>query len=345
MAPNIVGMCGFDTYATADLTKFFPTTIGNTVIETTITPFTTGRSIALGDSSNFATRPLPAATTKLALTFYIRVSTNLGLGPLIVRGNDSSTAQTTLFINSLGFAEFRRGDHTGTLLATSATQIMMVDAWYHMEVKFTCTTSSSAGDCQLWVNGVLALSLGGSLSTRNTSNTQYTHFTVSRTTTNSYMDDLIVYDWASGDAPPIGQYRISTLQPSGNGNNSDFQGSDGNSTDNYALMNGTPIATATYVGSATPGAVDTYAMGDLATTPSSILAVQISNIVTKTDAGARTARNVVRSGTTNYTGADYAPGVTTYTQMSDIYYTNPDTAAAWDATGVNAMQAGITVQA
>lgn len=59
--------------------------------------------------------------------------------------------------------------------------------------------------------------------------------------------------------------------PGGNGNSSQWVGSDGNSTDNYALVNDT--SDATYVESNVDNNKDTYAYGNMASSSGTILGV------------------------------------------------------------------------
>ena len=336
MAYNIVAMASFDNYASADLPDFFSQQC-NSSIDSTNTPFNSGRSCNVVSGT---VRALPATTTKLGITCYCNLRSGIGNGGLILYGYDGATRQTQIQFNNAGCAEIYRGD--GTLLATSTKQVVFPFVWHHIEAKFTCTTSSSANDCQVWVDGVLAVSLGSSLSTRNTSNTQYTAFGIGSNVGGTSLDDLIVYDWSSGSAPPMGFNRVYSLSPSGNGTTNNFLGSDADSTNNYLLVNSVPFNTATYTGSSNPGDLDLYAMANLPTTPT-ITAVQVNNLMEKTDAGARVGRNVIRSGTTNYTGADCTL-TPSYQQFFDVYLTDPDTTSTWTASGVNAIEAGVKVQ-
>lgn len=59
----------------------------------------------------------------------------------------------------------------------------------------------------------------------------------------------------------MGNEYIATIVPIGNGSNSDFTGSDGNSTDNYQLVDEVPADTADYVYASASGDTDTYTMG------------------------------------------------------------------------------------
>ena len=99
----------------------------------------------------------------------------------------------------------------------------------------------------------------------------------------------------SGDTP-LGDIVIETLYPNGNGNANQFVGSDGDSTNNYLLVNetGAPV-TSSYVADSTSGHQDMYALTDLVTSAGTVLGVCHSAYLAKTDAvNARQAKIVNR---------------------------------------------------
>ncbi|MCC6615501.1 MAG: hypothetical protein IT320_18655 [Anaerolineae bacterium] len=79
-----------------------------------------------------------------------------------------------------------------------------------------------------------------------------------------YYDDIAVNTADAGaDGSWPGDGKILALWPNGNGTQNDFTGSDGDSTNNYQLINTPWVATdTTYVESATAGATDLYAIAD-----------------------------------------------------------------------------------
>jgi hypothetical protein len=143
----------------------------------------------------------------------------------------------------------------------------------------------------------------------------------------------------------LGHYRFGCLDADGNGNQSDFNGSDGNQTDNYLLIDDgfTPDDSTTYVESATVNDVDTYSMDDLPTPALSIIAVCPVIRAVKTDAGTRALTAVIRSGGADYDGAVEQFLSTSYAGYREAFLVDPDTAAAWDEAGVNAMEVGMKV--
>jgi len=151
----------------------------------------------------------------------------------------------------------------------------------------------------------------------------------------------------AGPAPHntfLGHIRFGTVAPIGDGNSSQLVGSDADSVNNYLLVDDgfNHDSDSTYVESPTVGEQDTYAMGNLPTTPLTILAVCPLIIAKKTDAGTRAIVPVIRSGGTDYEGTDAYLG-TSYDVYREAFIEDPATAAAWTESGVNAIEVGVKV--
>ena len=96
------------------------------------------------------------------------------------------------------------------------------------------------------------------------------------------------------------------------------------------------------VTSSTVGAEDRYSFGSLSSTPSNIAGVKVSALLRKTDSGARTVTVQLKSGTTEVTGSSQSPAAS-YTYFSNYQDTDPNTSAAWTASGVNSVTAGAKI--
>lgn len=149
-----------------------------------------------------------------------------------------------------------------------------------------------------------------------------------------YIDDLYVSDSGFLDNP-----KIYTLYPSGNGNSSGFTGSDGNSTDNYALVDEAAISSTDYVQAASSSLKDTYAFGNLTVTPATIYGVQTC-LSGSLDSGTRDISPVIRSGGSDYNGTTVSPSTAVYT-YTEMFENDPATATAWTESGVNNAEFGI----
>lgn len=229
---------------------------------------------------------------------------------------------------------------TGSTVLLSATQYV-VSGWY--------SVADSGGRMVLKINGVTDIDYTGDTKpgTDTTINIFRVTCALGSSTQNTSIDDMALND-SAGSAPdntyPVDAH-IYTLLPNGNGDSSQLTGSDGNSTDNYLLVNeAVPDNDSTYVESATSGQNDLYAMANLPTLPSgsTIIAVQVEAIARELTAAGDQINLGVKSGATTSWASGQATG-TGYGVFSSRFATDPDTSAAWTESGVNAMQAGVKV--
>ena len=96
------------------------------------------------------------------------------------------------------------------------------------------------------------------------------------------------------------------------------------------------------VTSSTVGAEDRYSFGSLSSTPSNIAGVKVSALLRKTDSGARTVTVQLKSGSTEVAGSSQSPAAS-YSYFSAYQDTDPNTSAAWTASGVNSVTAGVKI--
>jgi hypothetical protein len=158
-------------------------------------------------------------------------------------------------------------------------------------------------------------------------------------------DDVYICD-ATGSIRNdiLGPQKVYTLLASGNGNSSQFVGSDADSTDNYLLVDEADTDDdTTYVESSTATNRDDYAFGDLPDTLSQINGVSINAIAKKDDAGTRALDLYTRISATNYDAALDAALAESYTNHQHIFEQNPDDAADWANADVDGANFGIEV--
>jgi hypothetical protein len=96
------------------------------------------------------------------------------------------------------------------------------------------------------------------------------------------------------------------------------------------------------VTSSTVGAEDLYSFNALSSTPSNIAGVKVSTLLRKTDTGGRTITVQLKSGSTEVTGSSQSPAVS-YAYYANYQDTDPNTSAAWTASGVNSVTAGTKI--
>lgn len=227
-----------------------------------------------------------------------------------------------------------------TVLATS-TKALGVNIWRYVEMKVFIHDTS--GTIEVRVDGEVWLNFVGDTRNAGTSSNidllafyHYVNF-------NSFIDDLYICD-TNGTANNdfLGDSRIETLRPNANGSSSQFVGSDGNSIDNYLLVNEATPSTAEYVSSGVAGNKDLYNFFDLSNSASTVKGVQLNTYVAKSDTGSRSVTNLVKSGIAEATGATTTLS-SSYTVVSHVQEIDPSTSAAWTANGINTAEFGVRV--
>jgi hypothetical protein len=158
------------------------------------------------------------------------------------------------------------------------------------------------------------------------------------------IDDFYI-DNTAGESVfgPVPDLRFAFLLPNGNGSFSQFIGSDGDSTDNYLLVDERPHdGDTTYVKAVAANTKDLYQMNDITLEPGwTINAVIPCTIARKVNAADDTKiRLAMRSGVVDWQSSerDLLPY---YTLLFERLETDPDGVAPWDETSVNGMEIGI----
>jgi hypothetical protein len=226
-----------------------------------------------------------------------------------------------------------------TTLGTSSKSYS-IGEWIYLELLVKIGDAPN-GFVTMRVNGETVLDLQG-VDTKNSSTVD----TVDYLNFNLGWDQVVenMYVATGADAKFYGDSRVDCLFPTGNGNYSQWTGSDADKVDNYALVDDPTIATADYVKSSTVGQIETYAYGDLPYSAGTIGGIQQVVTARKSDAGSRSIRFVCRIG-----GTDYLGGTAVLTDSDFchryIWEVNPATSAAWTVAEVNAAEFGYRVEA
>lgn len=294
--------------------------------------------------NNNVTKILDAQTTWI-VGFALR-ATIWGSGVDLVRLIDGATTHATLRVNASKQLTVTRN---GTLLGTGTT-VLSTSTYYYIE--FKCNISDTVGAPVIRINGVAetmtwVTGTASTQDTRNAGNATADTITIGGSTglsTTFDVCDLYVCDTAgSTNNDFLGDVRVEAIFPSGNGTTSNLVGSDGNSTDNYLLVDETAPDTADYVESSTVTDKDTYAFGNLTSTSGSVYGVQVLPYAAKTDAGVRSIVSVARLSGTEVDGATKTLS-TTPTYYPDIRETKPG-GGAWSISDVNSAEFGVKVTA
>lgn len=238
-----------------------------------------------------------------------------------------------------GFLYIDRG---ATNVAVSSTALAPPDAiWRYFEAKVTL--SDTVGTVDVYMNGNATPVLSYSGDTKNGgTEVVISSVSIDQSASSALMDDLYIANGA-GAAPfndRLGEIRCYPIFPSGNGNYSQGVGSDGNSTDNYLLVDENPANTTDYSGIATVGNKDSYLFSDVAAA-GTVIDLVAAIYAAKSDAGAKSVRLLTRISGTDYTGSDKALATTpSYLSYMERWALSPATGVPWTAAEVNAAEFG-----
>lgn len=272
----------------------------------------------------------------------VRVTaTEAGANDPIIALYETGTKHLEVRFTGTGALQVMRN---GTNLA-SGTTIITGGIWYYIELK--AVIHATTGSFELRINGVTELTQSGvNTSAGGTSVVNKVHWGLGGNADGGHatqFDDIYVLDDAGTvNNNFLGDVKVETIRPTGPGFQTNFTPSVGANWEN--VDDAQPDDDSTYNASGTVGHIDTFVLGDLATTAGSVKGIQVINRWRKDDAGARTARRIVRVGTTNYEGADVAMS-DSFINTADVLEVNPATVAAWSISDVNALEAGYKVQA
>jgi len=171
--------------------------------------------------------------------------------------------------------------------------------------------------------------------------------TSNRWTNFIYFDDLYIDNLASeGSAAVVPDYRFVPLLPNGNGNASEWDGSDADSTDNYLLVDEvTPDGDTTYVETDVGNETDDYTMANISLESGyEVSAVIAQAVAKKLNSGGGLDLELVT--TTEVAATPYSATSSAFTLGTDygLFFDRralrPD-GGAWDETTVNALEIGV----
>jgi hypothetical protein len=274
----------------------------------------------------------------------------------IVKFKDGVTTQVSIYLAAGRFLHIRRGDvtHTGTTYASiggvaltggESTTPLEPDVWYQIEIKATFSASLGANAFQVRITGPSVdetLTLTAGQSTLTTANAWSSRIELRGENSGSWGRGVLYGGMYidNSQAALLGNVRVAGLFPNANGNSSQWVGSDGNSTDNYLLVDeATPNDDTDYVATATNSQIDLYGMTNLPTPAVSVLSVQWNGQCRKTDAADAYVEPTYRIDGTNYIDSPIMVG-NAYHNIFKAVAVSPDTTAAWTQAEIEAMEVG-----
>jgi hypothetical protein len=302
------------------------------------------RGISVQDISQIR-RTFPAPVTNLFFGAAIDLSlSGSGTGKWMDFRDSAGTIQAVINYNGPSRTLLLYAGNAATLLITASVPIPAPTGSPGNFFELKYFVANSGGSAEMKLNGASIGTFSGD--TQATANANIaTHYiggsTGSGVGPQTLYDDMYWLD-DTGSAPTntfLGDTRVSCLFPDGNGNSSQFVGSDADSTNNYLLVDETnPNDDTDYVESATVGNKDTYTYGNLPSATGAVYAVQPLMYAKKTDASARSIASVARVSATEVDSANKVLG-TGYVYYPDVRETKPG-GGAWTISDVNAAEFG-----
>ena len=254
---------------------------------------------------------------------------------------DVGTYQVSLNVEPDGTLGVYRGDAgaSGVQLGTTSSGLS-TDTWAYVEWK--TTIHGSTGITEVKINGESLLSLedqNTQASGNGTANQVQLGGEIV-TYVGGYWEDLYICDGSGSIRKDfLGDLRVQAILPDGAGNYSQFTPSAGANYQN--VDDSPPDDDATYNESSAAAQKDSFTMGDLAGgLIAEILGVQTNLWMKKTDAGVLTASPFLRISSTDHTAASHSPSAESYADYMRIWEQNPDTAANFSVSDINALEPG-----
>lgn len=264
--------------------------------------------------------------------------------------DSAASASSTLSLDcATGLLLLRLGGASGAVLGTASAGLS-IDAWHVIEWR-TQITSITVGVSEVWLDGTRVINFSGDNVGSALANVQTMLLGVATTIASSSAngqyfayDDLAINDTAGSlnNGKP-GDGRVVLLSPSAAGSSTALTRGGTDTGANWSQTSEVPSSMTQYVFSATAATRDLYTLGDLTVTPGSINTVDVLALAQNSDAGAGSIGLTVKSGATTNEGSAQALA-TTAQYYRQAYETDPATSAAWTASAVNALEAGVTVR-
>jgi len=331
---TLLWMDGFDHYNINDISeKWDAVSTGSCLISSSYGRFGSQGFRAYGFNSSLRKIFADKVTVYMGLAFYKEGASSLNGGniPLITFEDSSFVDQVRICLQDDFSIDVYQGD--GTLLGSSATGVFANSKWCYIEAKVTI--SATVGVVEVNVNGTQIINLT-SQDTKN--GTDYIGAIIlNGLSPNQYSrwDDFYI-----DDAQFHGDCRIRTFMPDADGNSTDFTRSTG-SNDYECVDEAQSNGDTDYISSDTLNHKSIFGIttGALGT----VEGIQLNNHCRLDEAGTRKITPIIRSNSTDYSGTETETIAANYQFENEIWETDPDDAAAWTQTKLEAAEFGLEI--
>lgn len=305
----------------------------NAYTTSSVTRYNSGLSIV--GASMSLNKSFPAATQVFVGVAFRATNLSVGTSLFSFYSDTGTTEHVRITITGTGALTINR---TSTVLATSANTLN-INQWNYIEA--SATLADAGGTVTVRVDGAVWVTYTGDTRLSGTATT-FNYLVIRGSGSyNSYFDDFYLCDsTGTTNNTFLGDVRIQTLAPSGPGSVSNL--TPVGSVNNWQNVDEIPWSANDYNISTSAGAQDLYAMNDLAAGTSTVFGVQSNSVASKTDAGARSFKPLLRMGGTTYAGSTITltPSDTTH---PSVYNQNPATGSSWTPSEVNSLESGLEI--
>ena len=329
---------GFDAYNDASDLLLAYNTVRSVGYSTTGGRFG-GGGLVSPSGNNALAKGLVTALTEMWTGFAFQCT---GINPGgICTFNGPSQADGILHYDPVSSAitVFRGHDYSSNVLATAACALGT--SWHWIEIYYKLHTTD--GIFEVWVDDAQIINVSGV-------NTAFGDTGITSVTLGA--DSNIAGEYASGggrnyddwyildpntgstNTSRLGDSRVITVYPTADAGPNAGTPSSGSS--HFALVDGAGWNTANTLTLASGG--ENFDFGPLGVTPAHIWGVRVIGVAQKTDAGVAGLQAMANGGTQVSNAL-----TTTWEVVDGIFETDPNTGAAWSATGINSMTAGFEV--
>lgn len=301
----------------------------DTYIDTTY-KYTGSYSFAVNDGSitNSKMHYYFPATSQVRVGFWYRIQ-------------NCSTGQTPHFSINTGAADLLRVDMSNSttwLYVNGSVRDSAVSTsyrtWSHYSIDFK--VHSSTGWAYLYKDGIEVCSWSGNTGSSTVAQFLIGKFSYNYTHTTNW-DDVYIDDTTGESTPAAGTpLRFYYVSPNGNGNYSDWLGSDGDSTDNYLLVDEVVPSASDFVAGLTADEYDSYAMNSITLADGQLVRAVIPTVIAKRNGSVEQLAIGTRESSTDSIGSDQTP-TASYKLYSERQTTKP-TGGDWEQTSIDGME-------
>jgi hypothetical protein len=299
-----------------------------------------GKSIIMGGNAVFTT---PAFTSQQKWTCgFAYKQDQISATWASWRLQDGSTVQIELELNKNGEFKVYRGANEVSLLGITNGVNMRGGIWTYIEVQVV--VHNTAGSVVVRCNGTQVLSLTN-VNTRSSANNTADRVTwVGNINANnhSYLDDIYVCDdQGSNNITFLGPQKVTLILPTGDNGTNQWSATGTGTTHADRVKENPHDSSTTYVSDSTSGHVEEWDYANTGSEVTSIKGVQVNTVFETDDANAFSVKTHAKSGGTSSDDAGTAGTNGTYKTAPFLLENDPNTAALWTKTNLDAALFGV----